>query len=248
MRIIDTTSEEYKKLIDGVNYFGEGLEDVQVILTDCFGDKRGFFSPYFLQKIIEENNKHNVFNGLVQENFSNSQRGVFRGLHYQLDPKCQTKVVSVLEGEVIDVIVDIRPDSPTFRKWLGIRLKPFENQLVVPKGFAHGFLAVKDNSLFHYLVDNDYAPNMEDGILWNDKCIDIDWESIFKTSNIKEEDLIISDKDKVRSTLDEKLAKNEIPFKRSDLTDTRSERYYNSRCKVMVTGGAGQLGYDVLKN
>ncbi len=245
MKIIDTMSDEYKGLVDGVDFFGEGLEDCYVVIADKFGDSRGFFSPRFIQKALDENIPNKVFEGTVQENASCSQKGVIRGLHYQLDPKCQTKLVGVTEGEAIDVIVDIRPDSPTFRKWLGIKLKPYENQLLVPKGFAHGFIALKDNTVFHYLVDNDYAPSMEAGIPWDDNTLGIDWETIFNSNNIKKEDLLTSDKDKLHSTLDEKLEKGEIPFKKSDLK--RSDVYYNSRCKVFITGGAGQLGFDVIK-
>ncbi|MBO6195008.1 MAG: dTDP-4-dehydrorhamnose reductase [Bacilli bacterium] len=245
MKIINTMDEEYKKLIDGKEFFGEGLEDCYVIVADKFGDSRGFFSPRFIQKELDENIPNKVFEGTVQENASKSQKGVIRGLHYQLDPKCQTKLVGVTEGEAIDVIVDIRPDSPTFKKWLGIKLRPYEKQLLVPKGFAHGFIALKDNTIFHYLVDNDYAPNMEAGIPWDDKSVNIDWKSIFESNDIKENELLTSDKDKMHSTLDEKIKNDEIPFKKSDLKP--SEKYYNSRCKVMVTGGAGQLGYDVIK-
>ena len=243
MKIINTFDE----IIDNKEFFGEGLADAYVVVPDKFGDERGFFSPAYIKKYLEENLQFNIFNGVVQENFSNSQKGVIRGLHYQLDPKCQTKLVSVITGEAIDVIVDIRPDSPTFKKWFGIRLKPFDKQLLVPKGFAHGFIALQDNTLFHYLVDNDYAPNMEDGIPWDDKSINIDWDSIFNQEGISKEDLLTSPKDKLHSTLYEKLEKGEIPFKREDLINDISTRYYNSKVKVMVTGGAGQLGYDVIK-
>lgn len=245
MKIINTMSDEYKGLVDGVDFFGEGLEDCYVVVADKFGDSRGFFSPRFIQKELDENIPNKVFERTVQENASCSQKGVIRGLHYQLDPKCQTKLVGVTEGEAIDVIVDIRPDSPTFRKWLGIKLKPYENQLLVPKGFAHGFIALKDNTVFHYLVDNDYAPSMEAGIPWDDKTLGIDWETIFNSNGIKKEELLTSDKDKLHSTLDEKLEKGEIPFKKSNLE--KSDAYYNSKCKVFITGGAGQLGFDVIK-
>lgn len=245
MKLINTMSDEYKGMIDGENFYGEGLEDCYILVADKFGDKRGFFSPRVIQDAIEKGIPNRVWETFRQENVSGSSKGTIRGLHYQLDPKCQTKIVGVTEGEAIDVIVDIRPDSPTFRKWLGIKLKPLENQLIVPKGFAHGFIALQDETEFHYLVDNDYAPSMEAGIPWDDKGINIDWKSIFESNGIKEDELLTSDKDKLHSSLDEKLANDEIPFKKSDLKP--SERYYNSRCKVMVTGGAGQLGYDVIK-
>ena len=245
MKIIDTTSEEFKGLVDNKDFFGEGLKDCYIVQADKFGDERGFFSPRFIQKELEEKIPNLVFEGTVQENASCSQKGVIRGLHYQLDPKCQTKLVGVTDGEAIDVIVDIRPDSPTFRKWLGIKLKPYENQLLVPKGFAHGFVALKDNTIFHYLVDNDYAPKMEAGIPWDDKGINISWDEIFKNNDIDKDSLLTSPKDKEHTSLDEKLEKGEILFTRKDLKP--SKRYNNSKCKVMLTGGAGQLGYDVKK-
>lgn len=245
MKIIDTRDEEFKKLIDNVDFFGEGLEDCYIIEPDVFKDQRGYFSPRLIVPLLEKNIPNKVFEGLIQENESGSQKGTIRGLHYQLDPKCQTKVVSVKSGEAIDVIVDIRKESPTFKKWFAIRLKPLGRQLVVPKGFAHGFLALQDNTEFHYLVDNDYAPKMEAGIPWDDKSINIDWETIFKTNGIDETNLLTSEKDKEHSSLETKLENDEIPFKRSDLE--KSEKYYNSRCKVMITGGKGQLGYDVIK-
>ena len=245
MKIIDTSSEEFEELIDGNDFFGKGLKDCYVVIADKFGDERGFFSPRFIQKELDKNIPFKVFEGTVQENDSCSQKGVIRGLHYQLDPKCQTKLVGVTNGEAIDVVVDIRPDSPTFRKWFGIRLKAYDKQLLVPKGFAHGFIALKDNTVFHYLVDNDYAPSMEAGIPWDDKTLGIDWETIFNSNEIKKEELLTSDKDKLHSTLDEKLEKGEIPFKKSNLE--KSDVYYNSKCKVFITGGAGQLGFDVIK-
>ena len=245
MKIINTMSEEYKGMIDGVDFFGEGLEDCYIVIADKFGDSRGFFSPRFIQKELDENIPYKVYNGTAQVNDSKSSKGVIRGLHYQLDPKCQTKLVGVNEGEAIDVIVDIRPDSPTFKKWLGIRLRPYENQLLVPKGFAHGFISLKDNTVFQYLVDDYYAPTMEDGIPWDDDSLNIDWDKIFESNGIKKEDLLTSDKDKLHSTLDEKLKNNEITFSKNDLEP--SEKYYNSRTKVFITGGAGQLGYDVIK-
>lgn len=246
MKILDTTSEEFKGLIDNKEFFGEGLADCYVVEPDTFGDERGWFRPAFIRKKLQCEIPKKVLDDMIeQENESLSAKGVIRGLHYQLNPKCQTKLVSIRSGEAIDVVADIRPDSPTFGKWFGILLRPRERQLLVPKGFAHGFIALKDGTEFHYLVDNDYAPSMEDGIPWDDDTINIDWDLILDAYNIKREDLITSSKDKLHSTLAQKMENNEIEFKRSDLED--SALYYNSRCKVMVTGGAGQLGYDVLK-
>ncbi len=237
MKIINTFNE-INKDIDNKNYFGEGLLDSYVIIPDKFGDARGYFSPYFIGNNLKQNIDLPIFNNIVQCNRSMSKKGSLRGLHYQLDPKCQSKIVEVIKGSAIDVIADIRPDSPTFGKWFGVLLTP-ENgrQLLVPKGFAHGFLALEDNTLFQYLVDNDYAPKLEAGIPWDDKTINIDWELIFKQYNINKNELELSSKDKEHSSLIEKLSNNEIPFTRKSLIGP----------KIMITGGAGQLGYDVIK-
>lgn len=245
MKIINALDEELKGKIDNKEFFGEGLTDSYVIIPDKFGDSRGYFSPYFINKNLQKIVDLPVFGDIVQCNRSLSKKGSLRGLHYQLDPKCQSKIVEVLSGSAIDVIVDIRPDSPTFGKWFGIKLSA-ENgrQLLVPKGFAHGFLALEDNTLFQYLVDNDYAPSLEAGIPWDDKSIGIDWDLIFSQYGIKKEDLELSPKDKEHSGLLQKVARNEIPFRRSiDL----GEVIKKNNTKIMITGGAGQLGYDVIK-
>ena len=145
------------------------LEDCYIIEPDRFGDDRGYFSPYF-----------------IQSNFDKSAKGVVRGLHFQKDPKCQAKLVEVIKGAAIDVVVDIREDSPTYGKWQKVLLTEDDNkQLYVPRGFAHGFVSLEDNTIFQYLIDNDYAPELEDGILWNDPELGIDWDNIFKEYNIE---------------------------------------------------------------
>ena len=103
---------------------------------------------------------------MVQGARSKSGKGIVRGLHFQKDPYCQSKIVECLNGAVLDVVVDLRKDSPTYMKWTSVELTP-ENgrQLLIPRGFAHGFVSLKDNSLFQYLVDNDYKPSHEDGVL-----------------------------------------------------------------------------------
>ena len=166
------------------------LLDCYIIEPNRFGDERGYFSPYFIKKDFDELG----FEGVVQCNRSMSAKGVVRGLHYQKDPKCQAKIVEVIKGSAIDVVVDMREDSPSFDKWTSVLLTPDNNrQLFVPRGFAHGFVSLEDNTIFHYLVDNDYAPDMQDGILWNDPEIGINWEEIFEEYKIL--DPILSDKD-----------------------------------------------------
>lgn len=231
-------TEELRNKIDNKEFFGEGLLDSYVIIPDKFGDARGFFSPYYIGKPLKENVDMPVFGNIVQCNRSMSKKGCLRGLHFQLDPKCQSKIVEVIQGSAIDVIADVRPDSETFGKWFGLLLTP-ENgrQLLVPKGFAHGFLALEDNTIFQYLVDNDYAPKLEAGIPWDDETIGIPWETIFKQYGINKEDLELSPKDKEHSSLKEKLENKEIPFTRKALIGP----------KIMITGGAGQLGYDIIR-
>ena len=167
-----------------------GLQDCYIVEPSVFGDDRGYFSPFFIQKDMDDNNLY--FDGVVQCNRSKSSKGVVRGLHFQKDPKCQTKLVEVIQGAAIDVVVDIRVGSPTYGKHTAVLLKPYNSedkesgrQLYVPRGFAHGFISLEDNTIFQYLIDNDYAPSMEGGILWNDPELEIDWNGMFEKYNIE---------------------------------------------------------------
>ena len=181
-----------------------GLQDCYIIEPNVFGDDRGYFSPFFIKKDMDDNGL--FFDGVVQCNRSKSGKGVVRGLHFQKDPKCQTKLVEVIQGSAIDVVVDIREGSPTYGKHVAILLKPFDKndiesgrQLYVPRGFAHGFVSLEDNTIFQYLIDNDYAPDMEGGVLWNDPELGIDWEGMFREYGISSP--ITSDKDSKHLTL-----------------------------------------------
>ena len=144
-----------------------GLKDCYIIEPDKFGDERGYYSPFY----IEEKNKMEGINlqGIVQGARSLSGKGIVRGLHYQEDPHCQAKLVECLSGAVEDIVVDLRKDSPTYMKSFHVLLTP-ENgrQLFVPRGFAHGFISLKENTLFQYLVDGDYKVYLEGGI----NCLD----------------------------------------------------------------------------
>lgn len=180
------------------------LKDCYIIEPSVFGDERGYFSPFFIQKDLDEDGIK--FKGVVQCNRSKSSKGVVRGLHFQKNPKCQTKLVEVIQGAAIDVVVDIREGSPTYGQHTSVLLKPYNSndvesgrQLYVPRGFAHGFISLEDNTIFQYLIDNDYAPDMEGGIYWNDKELGIDWEGMFKKYNI--ENPITSEKDAKHLTL-----------------------------------------------
>ncbi|HFW4865864.1 TPA: dTDP-4-dehydrorhamnose 3,5-epimerase, partial [Salmonella enterica subsp. enterica serovar Aberdeen] len=135
-----------------------------------FSDERGFFMESFNQKVFEEAVGRKI--EFVQDNHSKSTKGVLRGLHYQVEPYAQGKLVRCIAGEVFDVAVDIRKDSETFGKWVGVNISS-ENkrQLWIPEGFAHGFLVLSDSADFLYKTSNYYSPIHERGIVWNDPTI-----------------------------------------------------------------------------
>ncbi len=169
------------------------LEGIKLIKTKKFTDDRGSFQQNYHR---DEYKKVGILNNFVQDNWSTSEKGVLRGLHYQLNFP-QAKLVQVLKGEVYDVAVDLRENSPTFKKWIGVILNP-ENgyQLYIPSGFAHGFLTLKSKTEFIYKCDNFYVSNDEYGIRWDDPIINIKWPKISV-------DYIISEKDKELPSLKE---------------------------------------------
>ena len=174
------------------------LLDCYILEPDRYGDERGYFSPYY----IEANLKELGFQGVKQANRSKSAKGVVRGLHFQEDPMCQAKIVEVIKGSAIDVVVDIRKDSDTYGKFTAVKLTEDNNrQLFVPRGFAHGFISLEDDTIFQYLVDNDYAPDKEGGILWNDPLLKINWDEMFKENGITAP--ILSAKDEKHPKLEE---------------------------------------------
>lgn len=148
------------------------IPDVVLIKPDVFGDERGYFMESFQAKRYAEAGIDQPF---VQDNLSFSRKGILRGLHYQ-HPNAQGKLVQVLQGEVFDAAVDIRRGSPTFGQWVGERLDARDhNQLWIPPGFAHGFVALSDTALFAYKCTDYYAPDSERGIRWDDPDIGIRW-------------------------------------------------------------------------
>ncbi|MGY6275587.1 dTDP-4-dehydrorhamnose 3,5-epimerase [Methylomonas sp. MgM2] len=150
------------------------IPDVILFTPKVFGDDRGFFYESFNQQVFEE--LTGLSRKFVQDNHSKSQKGVLRGLHYQLPPKAQGKLVRVVQGEVFDVAVDIRQSSPTFGKWVGTVLSADnKQQMWIPEGFAHGFLTLSETAEFLYKTTDYYAPELERCIAWNDKQIGIDW-------------------------------------------------------------------------
>lgn len=150
------------------------IPDVLVIEPDVFGDDRGFFFESFNQQKFESAIGRKV--DFVQDNHSKSVKGVLRGLHYQLPPHAQGKLVRVVQGEVFDVAVDIRKSSPTFGKWVGeILSADNKKQLWIPEGFAHGFLTLSETAEFLYKTTDYYAPQSEASIIWNDSTLNILW-------------------------------------------------------------------------
>ena len=150
------------------------IPDVLLIEPQMFGDDRGFFFESFNQNKFDEAMGKKI--NFVQDNHSKSVKGVLRGLHYQLMPKAQGKLVRVTQGEVFDVAVDLRQSSPTFGKWVGEILSgDNKKQMWIPEGFAHGFLTLSDTAEFLYKTTDFYSKDHEEAIQWNDKTIGIDW-------------------------------------------------------------------------
>jgi dTDP-4-dehydrorhamnose 3,5-epimerase len=150
------------------------IPDIVLIEPKVFGDERGYFFESFNQAAFNQAIGYEV--QFVQDNHSKSQKGVLRGLHYQLPPKAQGKLVRAVQGEVFDVAVDIRKDSPTFGQWVGVILSA-ENkrQLWIPAGFAHGFITLSETAELLYKTTDYYAPEYERCIAWNDPEIGINW-------------------------------------------------------------------------
>lgn len=150
------------------------VQDVWVIEPRVFGDDRGFFFESFNEKAFNEATGNKLL--FVQDNHSRSVKGVLRGLHYQLPPKAQGKLVRVVQGEVFDVAVDIRKDSPTFGQWVAEVLSA-ENkkQLWIPPGFAHGFLTLSETAEFLYKTTDYWSPEHERAIQWDDATLNIPW-------------------------------------------------------------------------
>jgi len=151
------------------------IPEVVLIEPEVHGDQRGYFVETYRQELLEQAVGHSIH--FVQDNESRSTRGVLRGLHFQLPPHAQSKLVRVLEGAVLDVAVDIRQGSPTYGQHISVELSA-ENrkQLWIPRGFAHGFVVLSDYATFSYKVDNYYAPDYDRGVAYNDPRFGIDWQ------------------------------------------------------------------------
>ena len=150
------------------------IPDVVIIEPKVHGDSRGYFVETFVSNKLEEFLGYKI--NFCQDNESKSSKGVLRGLHYQLPPHAQTKLVRVISGRVLDVAVDIRKNSPTFGKYVAVELSgENKKQLLIPRGFAHGFVVLEDDTIFAYKVDNYYSPECDRGIAFDDKNLNIDW-------------------------------------------------------------------------
>ncbi len=168
------------------------LKGCYVLQPTIFKDKRGYFIESFNQNVFNEAVGLEV--NFVQDNESQSSKGVLRGLHYQLGQHAQAKLVRVVKGSVLDIAVDMRPDSETFGQQFSIELsEENKTQLFVPRGFAHGFVVLEDETIFSYKCDNLYNKASEAGIIYNDKDLNINWQ-------LPDTDFIISDKDLVLPT------------------------------------------------
>jgi dTDP-4-dehydrorhamnose 3,5-epimerase len=164
------------------------LPDVLVIEPKVFGDSRGFFYESFNQQAFNQATGLDV--QFVQDNHSRSAKGVLRGLHYQLPPHAQGKLVRCTRGAVWDVAVDIRKSSPTFGQWTGIELTENNHkQFWIPAGFAHGFIVLTDEADFLYKTTAYYAPNHDRCIVWNDMRLDIHWPDIKITPSLSQKDI-----------------------------------------------------------
>lgn len=171
-----------------MNVIKTNIEGVLIIEPRVFGDARGYFFESFNLRDFRENTGVDVH--FVQDNESRSRYGVVRGLHFQLPPYAQSKLVRVVEGNVLDVAVDIRGGSPTYGQHVAVELSADnKRQFFMPKGFAHGFAVLSETAVFQYKCDEYYNPEAEGAIAWNDPALAIDWR-------IKPDDVLLSDKDR----------------------------------------------------
>jgi dTDP-4-dehydrorhamnose 3,5-epimerase len=160
-----------------MNVITTAIEGVLILEPKVFGDARGFFMESFNQKTFNEAVGHEVL--FVQDNHSRSSKGVLRGLHYQLPPHAQGKLVRVVSGAVFDVAVDMRRSSPTFGRWIGEELSAANGRMLwIPSGFAHGFLVLSDSADFLYKTTEYYAPQAESAVRWDDPTIGVVWPHV----------------------------------------------------------------------
>lgn len=173
-----------------MNFSKTNIPDVILCEPTIFNDERGYFFESFNQKVFEKYLGKPIH--FCQDNEAKSTKGVLRGLHYQLPPFAQSKLVRVISGKVLDIVVDIRRNSPTFGQYVAVELSgENKHQLFIPAGFAHGYVVLSDEAIFSYKVDNYYHKETERGIIFNDAELQIDWK-------LPLNELIISEKDKIQ--------------------------------------------------
>jgi len=177
-----------------MNFISTKLSGCYILEPKIINDSRGYFMESFNEQTFQKGTGHHVH--FVQDNQSYSTRGVLRGLHYQCGVHAQAKLVRVLQGAVLDVAVDIRPESETYGQFVTEVLSAEnQRQIFIPRGFAHGFLVLSETATFFYKCDNFYHKESEGGIMYNDPALNIDW-------NLPESELLISEKDVVLPTLE----------------------------------------------
>jgi len=173
------------------------IPDVVIIKPKVFGDDRGYFTETFREDLFAQ--QIAIKTCFIQDNESRSAYGVLRGLHYQLPPYAQSKLVRVIEGKVLDIAVDIRRGSPSFGQHISVELSAEnKHQLFIPRGFAHGFIVLSETAIFAYKVDNYYSPECDRGIRFDDPDLAIDWK-------VNKQQLQLSEKDKVQPLLNESV-------------------------------------------
>ena len=178
-----------------MEFIPQSITDVLVIEPQVFGDERGYFSEIFRKDKFEDALGYRV--DFIQDNQSKSSKGVLRGLHFQLPPFAQSKLVRVIEGAVLDVAVDIRKGSPTFAQHVAVELSGLnKKQMFIPRGFAHGFLVLSETAIFAYKVDNFYSPDDERGLAFDDIHLGIDWR-------LAPQDMKLSERDARQPRLDQ---------------------------------------------
>ena len=170
-----------------MKFIRTAIPDLVIIDPTVFGDARGYFVETFRQDKLDDFLGYKI--SFIQDNESKSAYGVLRGLHYQLPPAAQTKLVRVIKGKVLDVAVDIRESSPTFGQHVAVELsEQNKRQLLIPRGFAHGFVVLEDDTVFAYKVDNYYSPEHDRGLAFNDVNLAIDWLVPFEQLKLSEKD------------------------------------------------------------
>jgi dTDP-4-dehydrorhamnose 3,5-epimerase len=170
------------------------IEGIVIIQPKVFSDSRGYFLESFNSEMLR---KEGIVFNPVQDNESKSVKGVVRGLHYQLNPHSQAKLVRVVEGKIFDVVLDLRRNSKTFGQWFGLELdSDSKKQLFIPHGFAHGYSVLSEQTTVFYKCDNFYHPQSEGGVLYNDPALGIDWK-------VDAARATVSDKDKILPTLEQ---------------------------------------------